>query len=207
MLEKHINRFEWPSFEIIFSSQSHLTTCERFHDKFRGRRNLLFLFIGDQEIIGSFYREPYPSISEKYRKDPNSFIFIYDDGLPEKFAVYGADNQSEYHMTISEKLLICHGNTPNNGDGLRTFQRTLESLSYFLPSISFKSLNTSREMNYNGVLKIKEFYILQQLKEWWLSITNPLLSHFINRNYNVEGNGKLVRVCNLWCPYTQKFRR
>jgi hypothetical protein len=68
-------------------------------------------------------------------------------------------------MAISEKLLICHGNTPNNGDGLRTFQRNLESLAYFLPSISFKSTNAIREVNYNGVLKIKEFYILQQLKE------------------------------------------
>jgi hypothetical protein len=123
------------------------------------------LFIGDEETIGSFYREPYPSIPEKYRKDPNSFIFISDENLPEKFAVFAAESQYEHHMIISEKLLICHGNTPNNGDGLRTFQRTMESLSYFLPSISFRSLNTSREVNYNGVLRIKEFYVLQQVKE------------------------------------------
>jgi len=62
-------------------------------------------------------------------------------------------------MTISDKLLICQGNTPNKGDGLRTFQRNFETLAYFLPSLSFSS--TKNDKSYNGILKIKSFYILQ----------------------------------------------
>jgi hypothetical protein len=89
------------------------------------------------------------------RKDANSFIFILDEEIEEKFAIFFAENHVEAHMTVSEKLLICQGNTPNNGDGLRTFQRNFESLAYFLPSISFNNPNSSREVTYNGVLKIK----------------------------------------------------
>jgi len=75
--------------------------------------------------------------------------------------VFRADPSHESHMSISDKLLICQGNTPNHGDGLRTFQRTFESLNYFLPSLSFKNENQESEMIFNGKLKIKEFYILQ----------------------------------------------
>ncbi len=63
--------------------------------------------------------------------------------------------ESESHISVSEKLLICHGNTPNSGDGLRTFQRKFDSLAYFLPSLSFRQLQNEKEMTYNGVLKIK----------------------------------------------------
>lgn len=97
----------------------------------------MFLFFGETEAIGSFYSEAYPSINEKFRKDVNSFIFVKDEDLEEKFAIFFADSKSESHMTVSEKLLICQGNTPNSGDGLRTFQRNFESLAFFLPSISF----------------------------------------------------------------------
>jgi type IV secretory pathway VirB4 component len=63
LLKKYIKKFEWSLAEVIFSSQSQLTTCERFHEKLKDRRNLLFLFIGEREIIGSYYTEPYPSVS------------------------------------------------------------------------------------------------------------------------------------------------
>lgn len=115
----------------------------------------MFLFIGENLTIGSYYEEPYPSVTEKHKKDDNSFIFIQDDDLPDKFALFLADPTSEFHISVSEKLLICQGNTPNNGDGLRTFQRNFENLAYFLPSRSFKDSIAEREVNYNGVLKIK----------------------------------------------------
>lgn len=75
--------------------------------------------------------------------------------------MFRADPEGDSHISVSEKLLICQGNTPNNGDGLRTFQRNFDSLAYFLPSRSFRDSIEGREVNYNGVLKIKQFFILQ----------------------------------------------
>ena len=62
---------------------------------------MLFLFFGENEAIGSFYSEAYPSINEKFRKDVNSFIFVKDEELEEKFAIFFADAKSESHMTVS----------------------------------------------------------------------------------------------------------
>lgn len=161
-LRKHVKGFAWEECEEIFSSKTHLTTCEKFHEKLKDRSNLLFFFIGfNNKIIGSYYEEPYPSVAEKNRKDVHSFIFIDDDQVEEKFAVFTANPTHESHISVSDKLLICQGNTPNSGDGLRTFQRNFESLAYFLPSLSYHSTLPERDVIYNGIHKIKEFYILQ----------------------------------------------
>ena len=112
-------------------------------------------------MIGSFYHEPYPAISERHKKDDNSFIFLQDLTLEDKFAHFAADPDCEFHISVSEKLLVCQGNTPNNGDGLRTFQRNFDSLVYFMPSRSFKDTIEGREVTYNGMLRVKEFFVLK----------------------------------------------
>jgi hypothetical protein len=162
-LGNHVKGFSWTKTNVLFNNNSPLTTCEKFHEKLRDKSNLLFLFLGDSLIIGSYYEVPYPSVAERSKKDENSFIFIEDETLADKFALFQADPLGDSHISVSEKLLICQGNTPNNGDGLRTFQRNFDSLAYFLPSRSFRDSIEGREVNYNGVLKIKKFYILQLL--------------------------------------------
>ena len=88
-------------------------------------------------------------------------MFLQDDDLEGRFAHFVSTEESEFHMSVSEKLLICQGNTPNNGDGLRTFQRNFDNLVYFLPSRSFKDVIPGREVTYNGMLKVREFFVLK----------------------------------------------
>lgn len=45
---------------------------------------------------------------------------------------------SEFHLSVSDKMYICHGNTPSYADGIRTFERNFETLNYCLPSFSYK---------------------------------------------------------------------
>ena len=163
LLEKQIPGFSWEGSEIVWDSTSGSTTCERFHEKLRGRGRLLFIFVGENGmLLGSYYEAEYPSTAQKGQHDPNSFIFVEDDELPNQMALFKADPQEQSHITVSERLLICHGNTPNYGDGLRTFQRTFESLAYFLPSKSFRPAEGESALTpYNGMMKTKEFAILQ----------------------------------------------
>jgi hypothetical protein len=135
-----------------------------------GRRNLLFVFVGDNRIIGSYYPSRYPRLAERLRNDPNSFLFASNNDR-NKIIEYKAVS-SEFHLSVSNQLYICHGNTPSYADGIRTFQRNFEALNFCLPCVSYKcnlegedSLNSSQEdiakNSFSGILKVKEFYILQ----------------------------------------------
>ena len=52
--------------------------CERFHEKLAEKNRLLFIFIGEDRIVGSYYFKPYPNIkdSSKILYDADSFLFI-----------------------------------------------------------------------------------------------------------------------------------
>ena len=56
---------------------------------------MLFIFVGDDRVVGSFYNKPYPTITDKCLNDPDSFLFIsINDGNPEvppSFAKFEAD--------------------------------------------------------------------------------------------------------------------
>lgn len=96
-LQKNINDFSWDKAEVIFTYNTPFTTCEKFHEKLRDRERLLFIFVGEGQIIGSFYPEAYPTITEKdkrHKRDENSFIFIQDNELEGNFAHFVADPDS-----------------------------------------------------------------------------------------------------------------
>jgi hypothetical protein len=66
-------------------------------------------------------------------------------------------------LSVSDKLYICHGNTPSYGDGIRTFEKNFNTINYCLPSSSYKyeySDDTNKH-NLSGSVKMKEFYVLQ----------------------------------------------
>lgn len=75
-LESYIEGFSWAKTRLLFNIQSPLTTCEKFHEKLKDKSHLLFLFVGDSLILGSFYETGYPSVAERSKKDDHSFIFI-----------------------------------------------------------------------------------------------------------------------------------
>jgi hypothetical protein len=65
---------------------------------------------------------------------------------------------SEFHLSISERTYICHGNTPSYADGIRTFEKNFDSLNYCLPSFSYKYEELSDQddaKDFNGVLKVR----------------------------------------------------
>ena len=62
-LEKHIQHFSWSKAEVVFRHDTPFTTCEKFHEKLRDRERLMFLFMGEGLIIGSYYPEAYPTVT------------------------------------------------------------------------------------------------------------------------------------------------
>lgn len=147
-LEQRIKNFSWGLCEEVHSSALPFKSIEKFHQLLEGRRNLLFIFIGEDRILGSYYPSRYPKLVEKIRNDPNSFLFISnpttssDTQILEFKAV-----PSEFHLSVSDRLYVCHGNQPSYADGIRTIQRNFNELNYCLPSVSFKS--PDEEKNYS----------------------------------------------------------
>jgi len=80
-------------------------------------------------------------MTEKTKKSLQSFIFI-GEGEAASFIKFVANQESEYHMQISEKLLICQGNS-SNGDGLRTFAHNFDVMDFFFPSLSYLPVETN----------------------------------------------------------------
>jgi len=76
---------------------------------------------------------------------------------------------NEFHLSVSDRLHICHGNTPSYADGIRTIQRNMNELNFYLPSVSYKyateggSDEGSDGKVLSGFLKLKEFFVLQIL--------------------------------------------
>lgn len=110
---------------------------EKLPEALQNKSNLLFLFLGDKINIGSYVTTPYPSLSEKAKKAPNSFIFFQEDNITNSFAKFIADESVESHIQITEKLLISHGNRPASGEGIQSFGKNLDRISYYLPSQSY----------------------------------------------------------------------
>lgn len=124
-----------------------------------GHRELCFLFIGEINVIGSYFYEPYPVLPDKACKDTHSFIFINKKNAPTKFVKFQALPEADQHLVASEKNYICQGNTPSYGDGILTFHKNLESLGYCLPSNSFTHSEGDNE-TFSGTLKVKRFMVL-----------------------------------------------
>ena len=74
-------------------------------------------------------------------------------------------------MSVSDRLYICHGNTPSYADGIRVSQKSFEFINYCLPTLSYKHQSEEKEENsvnlgdgcttFNGNMKVKEFFVLQ----------------------------------------------
>lgn len=96
-------------------------------------------------------------------KSPNSFIFYHEGKEDNEFVFFKANPESEHHLHISEKLIICHGNTPSYGDGVRTFARNLESIDFYLPSSSYLPASKIEEEQlkiYSGKLVLRTVKVL-----------------------------------------------
>ncbi len=74
--ENNIKNFSWGTVEQVYSSHQSLISIEKFHELLEGRKNLLFLFICQNKVLGSFYPTRYPRLTEKLRNDCNSFLFL-----------------------------------------------------------------------------------------------------------------------------------
>lgn len=158
-LTESIEDFSWTKCHELYSSKNDLITCEKFHESFQGLSNLIFIFIGETRIIGSFFSCKYPSMNNRLKKDENSFIFISKSNSSE-FIKYNACKEAEHHISISEKTFICQGNTPSYGDGIRTFHKNFEELLFCLPTNTY--LCTEKDMETeSGTLKVRRFMILQ----------------------------------------------
>lgn len=120
-----------------------------------GKTNLLFIFIGDKTVIGSYYPSRYPKLTEKLRFDNKSFLFVSDnDHTFHKFKAM----PSEFHLSVSDKMYICHGNTPSYADGIRTFEKNFDALIYCLPSFSYKydeQNDCEDSKDFNDTLKVR----------------------------------------------------
>ena len=93
--------------------------------------------IGEKKVIGSYFPCKYPSLEEQMAKAPGSFIFLQDDKEQDKILKFTALESDEHHVRISEKQLICQGNSPSVGDGLRPQGPSLSTISYYLPTASY----------------------------------------------------------------------
>lgn len=133
-LQKEIPNFSWDNALLIWSS---FKPEEKLPETLQNKSNLLFLFLGDKINIGSYFTTPYPSLSERAKKAPNSFIFFQEDCTINSFAKFVADESVESHIQITEKLLISHGNRPASGEGIQSFGKNLDRISYYLPSQSY----------------------------------------------------------------------
>ena len=164
-LEQRIKGFTWGSCVEVYSSSQPLKTIEKFHEMLEDKRNLLFIFISENCIVGSFYPSRYPKMATKLRNDPNSFIFVSNE---EKTSIVEYKPiQTEFHLSVCNKLYICQGNTPSYFDGIRTNARNLNEISYHLPSKTYRYVDASGKINedeakvLSGTVKVKDFYILQ----------------------------------------------
>ncbi len=94
----------------------------------------------------------------KNLKDFDSFIFIAEKGIKYDFSKYDPEKDSTNHLSISDKLYICQGNTLSYGDGIRTQSKDFDILDYNLPSRTYTANNLFCK-DYNGTMKIKNAVI------------------------------------------------
>lgn len=119
------------------------------------------MFVGENQLVGSYYSVEYPCQIPAMRKDLKSFMFISKSGSS-KFAKFRAQEDSSHHLAVSDKNYICHGNTPSFHDGLNIENKKFSTLEYCLPSGSYESDSKEPEAFY-GTLEIKKFMVLQIL--------------------------------------------
>jgi hypothetical protein len=82
--------FSWGLTKELYSSHHPNRSIERFHDILEGKSNLLFIFVGEGRIIGSYFSLKYPRLTEKVRNDPYSFLFISEEKEIVKFKAVGS---------------------------------------------------------------------------------------------------------------------
>lgn len=60
-------------------------------------------------------------------------------GDSQKLYKFEAQEETDQHISISEKNYICQGNTASYGDGIRTFHKNFDNIDYCLPSNTYHS--------------------------------------------------------------------
>jgi hypothetical protein len=131
-----------------------------------GQSNLLFLFIGAEKMIGSYFPTQYVSMKELPIRAPGSLIFIHEPGSrAEVYFKFRAVESAEYHLQMNERSVISQGNRPTSGDGVRSRGSDLSYINYYLPTDSYAREEQAEcpdpYPSHSGSIRIKQMLIYQ----------------------------------------------
>ena len=126
-------------------------TAKEFNALLYNKTNLVFLFIGVDLIIGSYYSKYFTGSK---LLDPKSFVFTARGG---SIVHYLANPSSEYHAEQVTGYLVKHGTYLIGEDGLTLSQERPKVLEYSLPSESY---NDTEETVIKGEMELENFIVM-----------------------------------------------